>query len=653
MNREYLVLMGDFETTVYDGQQYTEVWASASVELYTEDVKIFTSIDDQFRYLKSLKRNIIIYYHNLKFDGQFWVDYLMRVLNYELALDKLSNKEWDVKWKKNNRMYNNSFKVNISEMGQWYRIIIKTGNYFIEIRDSLKLLPFSVERIGESFDTKHKKLHIDYKGRRKAGGVINQKEREYISNDVLVVKEALEIMFQEGHSKLTIGSCCLSEYKDICNHSLKQNVFNYKDMFPNLYEMNLPEEHFYKTAGNWILKSYKGGWCYLCKGKENRVIKNGITIDVNSLYPSMMHSESGNIYPIGYPMFWTGNYIPDICQDSDIYYFVRFRCRFKIKKGYLPFVQIKGNILYRGNECLETSDIYDPITDQYYTEYTDLDNTVKQSIVELTMTMTDYKLFLEHYNVFDFEILDGCYFHAECGIFDEYIDKYKEIKLNNKGAKRELAKLFLNNLYGKMASSTNSSFKVPYFYDDKTIHYVNITEYEKQPGYIAVGSAITSYARNFTIRAAQANYYGNQSRGFIYADTDSIHCDLSEDELKGIKLHDKNFCCWKIESEWDKGIFVRQKTYIEHIRNTGEYNVKCAGMPDRCKSLFVMSLNGTPKPIEECSEEERKFLYSNSKPIKRTLKDFCTGLIVPGKLLPKRIIGGIVLKDTCYEMRPS
>ena len=47
--------MGDFETTVYKGQVHTEVWASASVELFTEDVKIFHSIGEQFEYFKSLK----------------------------------------------------------------------------------------------------------------------------------------------------------------------------------------------------------------------------------------------------------------------------------------------------------------------------------------------------------------------------------------------------------------------------------------------------------------------------------------------------------------------------------------------------------------------------------------------------------------------
>ena len=36
---------------------------------------------------------------------------------------------------------------------------------------------------------------------------------------------------------------------------------------------------------------------------------------------------------------------------------------------------------------------------------------------------------------------------------------------------------------------------------------------------------------------------------------------------------------------------------------------------------------------------------------KRTLSDFKVGLRVPGKLLPKRIRGGVLLVDTPYEMR--
>lgn len=67
--------VGDFETTVYKGQENTEVWAAACVEMFSDDVKIFHSIGEQFEFFKSLKSNVVCYYHNLKFDGNFWLSY--------------------------------------------------------------------------------------------------------------------------------------------------------------------------------------------------------------------------------------------------------------------------------------------------------------------------------------------------------------------------------------------------------------------------------------------------------------------------------------------------------------------------------------------------------------------------------------------------
>lgn len=659
--REYRYFMGDFETTVYKGQVNTEVWASALVELFSDKVTILHSIAETFDYLVSLNCNVVVYYHNLKFDGAFWLSFLLVDKKFTQAYDKIGDKETDVKWKQQFKMFNNTFKYSISDRGMWYSIVVKVKNHFIEIRDSLKLLPFSVKRIGESFGTKHKKLDMEYTGFRYAGCEITKEEQEYIANDVLVVKEALEIMFKQGHNKLTIGSCCLEEYKKICRSSLEIQL-DYDEMFPNLYDFKIDkQEHKYDNAGDWLRKSYRGGWCYLVKGKENKIKTNGTTADVNSLYPSMMSSKSGNKYPIGLPKFWTGNFIPEEALKENVYYFVRIKTRFYIKDSYLPFIQVKGDLKYKGTESLETSDVYNHENDDYFPYYIDKNGNIQQAKVELTLTMTDYQLIKEHYELVDFEIIDGCYFYSMVGIFDEYINKYAKIKKESKGALRELAKLFLNNLYGKMASSTDSSFKIAYVKDDKSIGFMQVVENEKKPGYIAIGSAITSYSRNFTIRAAQKNYYGAEKRGFIYADTDSIHCDLLPQEIKGIEVDDKEFCCWKLESCWDKAIFTRQKTYIEHVTHENlipleeskQYNnIKCAGMPKKCKDLFEISMQGTADVNENWSDEEKEFLFDkNNKPIVRDYSDFKVGLKVPDKLRPIRIRGGVLLVNTTYEMR--
>lgn len=647
--KKFRYFVGDFETTVYKGQDHTEVWASASVELFTEDVQIFHSIKEQFEYFKSLKSHICVYYHNLKFDGEFWVSFLLSNMKYTQAYNKLNEQGTEVEWLSEKDMPNNSFKYSISDKGMWYTIIIKTGGYFIEIRDSLKLLPFAVKRIGESFKTKHQKLDMEYKGLRFAGCEITDEEKKYIRNDVLVVKEALEVMFTEGHTQLTIGACCLAEYKAIMGKA------DYESFFPSMTDIELDDSiHKYPNADRWIRKSYKGGWCYLVKGKENKIYNNGTTADVNSLYPSVMSSESGNAYPVGKPHFWVGDFIPDAALKSDRYYFVRVKTRFYIKPNYLPFIQIKGNYLYKGTECLESSDVYDKKTGAYYDHYYSKDGVLHDTRVELTLTMTDFILMREHYELVDFEIIDGCWFYTQVGIFDEYINKYKKIKMNSKGALRELAKLFLNNLYGKMASSDDSSFKLAFLKPDGSVGYMSVPAHDKKVGYIPVGSAITSYARNFTIRAAQKNYHGVNNRGFIYADTDSIHCDLEPQEIIGIRVDDKDFCCWKLESCWDIAIFARQKTYIEHVTHEDlhpiekpYYNVKCAGMPAKCKKLFLKSVEGfDEKELVTMEDEEKEFLKK-----KRTILDFKVGLIVPGKLLPKRIKGGVLLMDTTYEMR--
>lgn len=653
------IFVCDFETTVFKGQTNTEVWAAACVEMYTEDVHIFHSIGEQLDFFISLNCNVTGYYHNLKFDGSFWLWYLINMKNFKQAVIHNSDNSLDVSWMKEKDMPNNSFKYAISDKGMWYTITIKVKNRIIELRDSLKLLPFSVRKLGDEFKTKHKKLDMEYTGVRYAGCTITEEEQEYIRNDVLVVKEALETMFNEGHTKLTIGACCLSEYKNICKHSTK-NILSYDEMFPDMYDIDLDIKHTYSTAGDWIRKSYRGGWCYLVKGKENKLYHNGTTADVNSLYPSMMSSESGNRYPIGKPTFWYGNYIPDEALQPTHYFFIRIKTRFYIKPNKLPFIQIKSSLLYKGTECLESTDVYDTKTQQYYTHYTDLHGNVCDTRVELTLTMTDYKLLLEHYELVDFEIIDGCWFYTEIGIFDEYIEKYKKIKQESTGAIRALAKLFLNNLYGKMASSKDSSFKYAFVKEDTSIGFYPVVEKNKKAGYIPVGSAITSYARNFTIRAAQANYHGIDKAGFIYADTDSIHCDLKPEEIVGIRVDSKAFCCWALESCWDVATFVRQKTYIEHVTHKDlvpidnpYHDIKCAGMPQRCKDLLNTSLYGTQKyDTSKYTEAEIKFLFDeNKEPIKRTYNDFSVGLVVPSKLMPKRIAGGTLLVDTTYEMK--
>ena len=129
------------------------------------------------------------------------------------------------------------------KQGVWYSIVIKGANgKIIEIRDSLKLLPLSLKALGKSFNTKHQKLEMEYKGERHAGGFISPEEYEYIANDVLVLKECLETTFAEGHTRLTIGSCCFDEWKKTLGGDSI-----YKEQYANLWKRH-SEEGIYGSS---------------------------------------------------------------------------------------------------------------------------------------------------------------------------------------------------------------------------------------------------------------------------------------------------------------------------------------------------------------------------------------------------------------------
>lgn len=639
----------DFETVVLGEdivQTSTEVWAWAITRLYdnTDDVTIGNSIETFFDYLLTLEKHPVIFFHNLRFDGSFIMSYLYG-LNYELAFDKDSKS-----FKKSKDLDNRQLTFSISDMGQWYSITVKYKGHLLEFRDSLKLLNSSVAQLGKDFGTKHRKLSIDYVGHLHANEVITDEEKAYISNDVLVVKEALEKFLTEmkldKKPPLTIGSACLKEFKKLYDKE------EWSFYFPDLSEVELDKELYgYDNADSYIRASYFGGWCY-CRpdfsfkvqgktpGKPNNCIK---VFDVNSLYPSVLRDHN-NRYPYGLPHFFKG-YIPNEVKDKKHYSFLRFKCNFKLKDGALPFIQIKNNPLFRRNDNLFSS-YYDK--DGEYME----DNTI-----EFVMSETTYNMFRACYDVFDFEFLDGCWFECAKGLFDYYIDKFFNYKLEgaktgNK-TKKATGKLFLNSLYGKFGTSVDNVFKLSHLNSDGILEFDDFVGENKKPVYIPVASAVTSYARRFTVTGAIYN-----KEYFAYSDTDSIHLVCPVDyEPKGITIHDSNLSCWKLESQFENGIYIRQKTYMEYDKGVC-YDIKACGLSRRSKDLFECNLINSCKNVSnelktakyealgKLTKREKFFLSK-----RRTEKDFKQGLTIPSNLEPQQIQGGVILVDRDFTIK--
>ena len=525
----------DFETNVDD--QDCRVWAWAVCEIGNpENFEYGNSIDGFINWCANKRSNYKIWFHNLKFDGEYIFSYLLKN-GYTLITDKKQRKD-------------KTFTCLISGMGQFYSIEIyfTVGNHRankVTIYDSLKILNMSVDVIAKQFDLPIRKLEIDYKEFREVGHELTCEEIDYIKNDVEIMSRALDIMFKLGLTKMTIGSCAL--------HNYRETIKNFGRYYPEL-PLELDQD---------MRKSYKGGFTYLNPLYKEKEVSEGIVLDVNSLYPSVMK----NAYlPYGKPIFFEGKYKSNLLYPL---YIQRLSCAFELKEGKIPTIQLKNNPSYNPTEYLSSSN---------------------GDIITLTLTNVDLKLFLENYDVKYLSYSCGWQFKRVKGLFNDYINTWSnnkiEAKKNGNKALYMISKLMLNSLYGKFAKNPYNRSKYPYINEDGKVSY-RLGDIEEGKGlYIPIGAFITSYAREKTIRTSQAirdytlKTYGKDY--YIYSDTDSIHMlELPEEELKSfVDIDDFILGYWKLESKFKRGKFLRQKCYIEQDYED-KINVTVAGLPKK------------------------------------------------------------------------
>lgn len=518
--------------------------------------------------------NAVVYFHNLKFDGHFIVDWLLKN-GYRHFVGEPG------------RQPKGTFKTLISNMGKWYSFTVMwPDGHVTEFRDSAKKFPaMSVAKLAKSFQLEISKGDIDYHAARPPGYEPTEEELDYLERDVRIVAQSLKFTIEAGMKALTVGADSLAEFKALTG----------KHSFPRLFPT------LDKDMDAEIRRAYRGGFTYADDRFSGRLLGSGIVLDVNSLYPSVMYN---NILPYGEPEYVKGHVRPTEKRPLTIFS-VTFTA--KLKPGHIPCIQIKGSSIFGGTEYLR--EIKEPTT--------------------LVMTNVDFALYQEHYNMTVYAWGGGWRFAAVRGLFDSYIDKWSKIKAESEGGRREIAKLHLNSLYGKFATNPNVTGKVPYLGDDGEVKLRVGPEEFRSPVYTAVGVFVTSYARDLTIRAAQANY-----GSFAYADTDSLHLltDTSwggvwEDPKTGqktsipasIDVHPTRMGAWKFEYAFSQAHFIRAKAYLER-KPDGQYKVAFAGLPDSVSSTL-------------------------------TFDDIEDGKVLSGKLQPRSVPGGVVLEDVSYTIK--
>lgn len=566
----------DFETnSTPDPDGKVRVWAYALFEIGSKDNFIYgTKIEDLIEWCKAQKDNVALYFHNLKFDGAF-ITYFLEENGYQWIEDAKEATD-------------NSYTTLITNMGAWYNIEIffkvagKHRNK-VSIYDSLKILNFSVEDIAKGFGLPIRKLELDYKAYREPNHKLTPHEVDYIRNDVEIVARALDVMFKQGHTKMTIGSDALAHFKSMCP--------DFRNLFPVL-DFDIDRD---------IRQSYKGGFTYLNPLYKEKEGGPGWTLDVNSLYPSILASAK---LPVRVPLPFEGKYEHDALHPL---YVQTISCRFQIKPGKIPSIQIKSSFSFRPNEYLESSN---------------------GELVCLVLTNPDLELFFEQYDVEDIQWQGGWKFEGVEGLFSDFINYWTEqkIKAKKEGNRPQylISKVIMNSTYGKYGTNPLGAKKRPYIGEDGALHELYLDIEERKPIYVPVAAFTTAYARCKTIRTSQAiRDWSLKNKGYdayIYSDTDSIsmsRIDLKDlEELKSIvDIDDYRLGAWKIETRFYKSKWVKSKCYVK-LLNNGKMDVVVAGLPKKLGHLvnfdnFKVGFNTADFTDEEVGEKGRKLTYKH------------------------------------------
>lgn len=424
----YDFVVADFET--YDNNYIHEAYLINGATLDFDNKTLINPFSYRYNkdndfietFLRSLKRNIVLIYHNAKFDYNFLVPYLSKC----------------------SETINDGNFISFKGMFGKYKIVIKCSLKLItsplkEFPKMFKLPKTQKEVIKHSFYNKEnvdKQYHpledfIKPFNKKNQDIVINNINKWNCMNDnneVDIIEYSkrycdmdVEIL---GKGYLIFRDWMLDYFdEDINSHltlpSIVSNIFLKRGIFDGCYELSgLPRD--------FIAKAMIGGRCMLARNTKHKVKAKLNDLDATSLYPSGMKRMKG--FMKGQPKPLVPEQTNKTFLDTTDYYFVSVRIK-KVNK-HLDFPVLRK------------------ITDEGIKTFT---NEMEDEVVYLGKTALDDAI---KYQNIEYEIINGYYFNEGFNtsinsIITEIFERRATLKREGNPAEL-IFKLLMNASYGKL-----------------------------------------------------------------------------------------------------------------------------------------------------------------------------------------------------------
>lgn len=453
-------------------------------------------------------KRLIFYVHNLGFDFQF------------------INRHFDV---------GKVFAINTREP-----IKATIYNDSIELRDSLVLSGYSLEKVGEHLQTyKVKKLvgDLDYDLIRHSETPLTESEKGYIFNDGLVVMAYIQEQIESHGNNITrIPLTKTGEIRNLCRKnclyggqsSHKKNTGTYRDYHRYMLGLSIRSVEEYLQLRQRV---FTGGFTHANAFYNNVIVKDVDSYDFTSSYPYVMISEK---YPYG-----RAELIEITSKEQLKKNLKKYCCMFDVR-----FINIEEKITYEHpisiSHCRKKLNAYE-----------DNGRLVKADMIETSMTNVDFqiikrfykweKMYIKNFRRYKKNYLPKAFIKT---ILDLYKQKTELKNVVGKEAEYLYSKELVNSCYG-MTVTDICRPEINYINDKWEVSEITNEDYEKmiksyntkKNRFLAYqwGVWVTAYAR----RNLFTGIY-NAGMNYIYSDTDSIKLKLTPEFESYVKRYNEN-----------------------------------------------------------------------------------------------------------------
>lgn len=546
--------------------------------------------------------------HNLAWDIEFFkyflyekgFNYYSKILSVddEVIDEKLETSCFNIT-ENNGQVYNATIKLRLVDIKKNNKQIQRYSD--IKIYDSFKIVPQSLESIAKKvikIDEMFYKLKesYDYTKIRDYDEELTDIEKCYIYNDVYILKEFLKQYYIANNLQgKTASSIAFNNLLNFKYPKAKKKYEEFENTYPKIKD---------KYVINIIDKSYSGGYTSCnSQHKGKLIIKNGLSIDINSSYPSNMQYKK---MPYGEPKYYKGKIKLDNEYNIGLQTikFDAFKRKNGSNIGFIKIGKCKNLIFdikqygYKKVDYVSTNIINNELITYNY---------------ELTLTLDELKLFKKIYDFYTldksgiknvkhlkkgFEYVEGLTFKSMVGDFAEFIDDCMNRKIEGKKSGNDIttliAKTDANSVYGKFGSSFERDIRI--LEENKHGIYEFVRKYENNNDYDyeeerhyyrAYASFTTSYGRLnlFNSILEIEEKYGSEN--FIYCDTDSIYTTISYEQLRKLHIEFDSYKlgAWDIEKEFSKIKTLGAKKYMIYGKSFGtlELILKCRKKSEKLK----------------------------------------------------------------------